>query len=115
VPVSNKRLLEFDPFSRISTFHEYDHETKVTTLTTTCDVAPILEQNKREYNDVDQKKIGLKAEMLKVASIPMAVIEKWRIEDGIDVFNKNHAGAVERKLNDPEWRFLRTAPGRVKM
>jgi len=107
-----KRLLEFDAFSGISTFHDYDHATKITTLTTHCDVEPLLEKNKREYNDLDFKKAGMDASMLKIASIPFLLSEKWRIEDGLDIFNKDHMPALIKRLNLPEWRYLRTASGR---
>lgn len=107
-----KRLQDFDALTGISTFHEYNHLTKVTTITTTADVEPVLEQNKEEYKDEDQKAAGMKSGLLKIASIPMALIHKWKVEEGIDVFNKNHAEAVKRKLNDPAYLYLRTASGR---
>jgi|TARA_R100000093_G_C1934755_1_gene69951 hypothetical protein len=107
-----ERFVDFDALTGISNFHDYDHQTKVTTIRTTADVEPVLERNKLEYNDEEQKRAGIKAGFVKIASIPMAVIHKWKVEDGIDVFNKNHAEAVRRKLNDPEWRYLRTASGR---
>ena len=73
------------------------------------DCEPILESNKVAYN----AGIDRKSEMRRVASIPLSICEKWRIEKGINVFNKHHWPQVRRLLNDPEYRFLRTAPGRV--
>jgi hypothetical protein len=49
----------------------------------------------------------------KVASIPNAVAMIWLTRYGVDVFKKDHEPAVRRLLNDPEWRHLRTAPGRI--
>ena len=52
------------------------------------------------------------------ASVPAAeakfarvwVHQAWQLEqDGIDVYNPDHWPAVQRKLNDPEWRYLKTS------
>jgi len=108
-----KRLIDVNPMSGTKTFHEYDHLTKVTTISTESDVSPILEINKRQYNDTDLKTKGIKKGMWKVASIPNDVIEKWMIEDGINVFDKNHQPAVMRKLQDRDYLYLRTSPGNI--
>lgn len=52
-------------------------------------------------------------DLRRAASIPLAVVEKWLNEEGIDVFDPNHAAAVRRKLNSSEYAHLRTAPGRL--
>lgn len=75
------------------------------------DVQPILDHNKRLFTHNDG--YSPSRELRRVASIPLVVVEKWLREDGIDVFNKDHAEAVRRKLNDPAYAHLRTAPGRV--
>lgn len=73
------------------------------------DAEPVLERNKALANHND----GWTAsrEMRRVASIPMGVVLAWKHIDGIDVFNPDHAEAVKRKLNDPDWRYLRNAEG----
>ena len=43
----------------------------------------------------------------------MVVALKWKEERGIDVFNRDHWPAVKKLLRDPEWRYLRTSPGRI--
>lgn len=48
-------------------------------------------------------------DMWKVASIPIVVQYKWLHEHGVDVMNRDHWPAVKRLLNDPEWRYLKTA------
>jgi hypothetical protein len=53
-------------------------------------------------------------EMRRVASIPLVLIYKWRTEEGWDAFNPHHADKLAAKLNDPEFQYLRTAPGRVQ-
>ncbi len=78
----------------------------------TQDVEPILDLNKAAFNDGTMGYTPSR-DMRKIAEIPLVVAEKWRNELGVDVFDKNHAPAVKRLLNDPEWLYLRTAPGRV--
>mgnify|MGYP007107502949 CR=1 FL=1 len=108
-----RRLLAIDPMTGVRTFHDYDHLSKVTTITTSTDVQPILEANKTQFNDEGLKRQGIKNGWWKVASIPNALIEKWRFEEGIDCFNKNHRQAVMRKLKSPEYRYLRTSSGGI--
>ena len=58
---------------------------------------------------------GSKREMKRVASIPAGLVAKWLMEEGLDVFNPEHAERVARKLNDPDYAYLRTAPGHLGM
>lgn len=48
-----------------------------------------------------------------VGEIPNILSEKWRIEEGINVYDKNDWPAVKKKLNSIEFRKLRTALFRV--
>jgi hypothetical protein len=52
---------------------------------------------------------------VKVASIPMILIEKWAAEDDINFmrWNEEDKAKVMRRLNDNEYSKLRTAPGRI--
>lgn len=47
------------------------------------------------------------------AIIPAGVQLKWLNEEGLDVFNPDHADRLKKKLNDPEWAWLRTNRFRV--
>jgi len=76
-----------------------------------ADVEPILELNKRLAASGDG--YSPSRELRRAASIPMAIIEKWRNELGVDVFNPDHKEAVRRLLNSSEYLYLRTAPGRL--
>ncbi len=105
-----KRLFDHNPDTGETQYLDVDGD-KVT-LETVQDVEPILERNKRLANDTDRARTGVKESWLHAASIPNAVIMQWR-QEGIDVFNPEHWQAVRRKLNDPEWRYLRTGGGRV--
>lgn len=109
------RLLDYDPVTGMSSWHEYDAQTRLTKIHTTYDDAPVdatLERNKALYNE-DDKGWSPTREWRRVASIPTSVMHDWLVNEGIDVLNKDYWPAVKRKLNDSQWRHLRTAPGVV--
>jgi hypothetical protein len=74
------------------------------------DVTVNLEENKAQFNDPARAIEGMGR---KVATIPNVDAMIWHTRHGVDVFRKDHLPAVRRLLNDPEWRHLRTAPGRL--
>lgn len=70
------------------------------------DVEPILDNNKALQNTPQRSDFGRH-----IASIPLVVIEKWMNEEGAPVlamdrheFNR----FIRRKLQDPDYRWLRT-------
>jgi hypothetical protein len=103
-----KRFLDFDPLTGKTATFEYDEGENKAYVHEVTDVGPTIERNKAEQNDGTG---GWNADksLRRVARIPNAVIELWKIKYGVNVFNKDHAPAVKRLLNDPDWRFLRTA------
>jgi hypothetical protein len=52
---------------------------------------------------------------VKVASIPLEIIERWYKEDGINFYRANDEDKARliKKLNDGEYNKLRTAPGEL--
>lgn len=74
----------------------------------TQDVAPYLEQNRRERNGF-QRRRG--ANLRKVAEVPLVVAEQW-MRQGVNIFDRNHAKKVQALLNSNEYRDLRTSPGK---
>ena len=104
--MSDVRLFDYDPMTGVRTLYEDTPEGFQ--LKYEQDVEQILELNKtkqkmgREYYANDP-------EMWRVASIPVVVQMKWMIEKGVDVYNADHWPAVKKLLNDPEWRYLKTA------
>lgn len=105
-----RRLVDHDPITGITTWHEYDSTTKQTHIHTTYADAPIdsvLDLNVNMQNE--NAGWSPSKEWRRVGSIPMAVIHSWLVNDGIDVFDKNDWPAVRRKLNSNEFRKLRTA------
>lgn len=103
-----KRLVDYDPLSGMTTFCDYDPLTDITIVSREQDIESLLEKNKTLQNSDDYTRTGIKECFWHYASIPNILIEKWKVEDGIDVFNKDHAKAVYKKLNSPEYRFLKT-------
>ena len=103
-----KRIIDYNPLTGISTWFEYHSETDMTVISRLQDVEPILELNKAKANDTDLTKRGFNESWWEYASIPNIVIEKWKTEFGIDVYNKDHWKAIFKKLNDPEYRYLKT-------
>ena len=103
-----KQILDYDPVSGMTTTFEYDSVNDTTIIGREQDVSPLLEINKLKWNSNDHTKSGIKRGWWEYADIPNIVIEKWLNEDGINIYDKNHKGAVYRKLNDPEYRYLKT-------
>lgn len=101
-------ILSYDPVTGITMYHDYDDVTDTTTVHTVQDCEPILENNKILQN-LDDRGWDKEKFFRRAALIPNILIEKWKNEEGIDVFNDDHWPAVRRKLNSNEYRHLRTA------
>lgn len=73
------------------------------------DVEPILERNKKLQNERQRSDWGRH-----VGSIPCVILERWlneELERGnttIKLFGPEMDALVKRKLQDPDWRWLRT-------
>jgi hypothetical protein len=67
------------------------------------DVSAVLEANKRARGD-----------MVRVASIPDVVAIQW-MNEGINVMSPNREDLrrMKKKLNSPEYAYLRTGGGRL--
>ena len=105
LPTTLQEMVMSDP---VKTKFNYDHETDNVILHSTQDVQPLLELNKKELNGDSMYGGVANSGMRKVASIPLIIIEKWKRELGIDIYNKNDWSKVKQLLNDPENKFLRT-------
>lgn len=103
-----KRILDYDPVSRITRYFDYDPHNDTAIVHSEQDVSLILDANKALANDDDVTKRGIKESWWHYATIPNIVIEKWLNEHGVDVYNKDHEKAVFRLLNQPEYKYLKT-------
>ena len=75
------------------------------------DVEPVLEANKASMRQAEER--PLRGDFRRVARIPTVLLEKWLREDGIDFSTKQGWKRVLAKLEEPEYKFLRTSPGRI--
>lgn len=94
----------------VTTFFSYDEMTDTSIIRTHQDVGPYLERNKRLANEGRHRTADRFMEL--AATIPNNIAYQWMIDDGINWFalpkhEKNKY--LKRKLNDPDWRYLRTA------
>lgn len=102
----DKRLFDVDPFLGITEYYYYDDDTDTVTIQQVQDTTRIVEQNKAQFNAIDERaKWG---EWSKVASIPISV---WADLNAKGI-TKDKA-AFKRWLNDSNNRFFRTRPGQV--
>ncbi len=92
----------------MTTTFDYIPETDTTVIGREQDCSLILEANKALQNDESITQQGIKNSWWHYGQIPNIVIEKWKNEHGVDVFNKDHQKAVFRLLNQPEYRYLKT-------
>lgn len=81
------------------------------TFATRQDVNPILEMNHAMATHDDG--YNKARDQRRVASIPLALIQQWKHEEGWDPFSPACADKLAQKLNDPDYAYLRTAPGRL--
>lgn len=93
----------------------YDELTDVTTINRTQDAEPIVERNKLLQAHGDG--YSPSRELRHTASIPLVVWERWNTETSGRLMNgmgrQEKAAFLRRKLNDPEWRWLRASSGKM--
>lgn len=103
----DRQLISWDPLNGIAQYHNYDVDTDTSYFESVGDATPVIEHNKKLANDPYHWKRGVKNEFALYASIPTIIQLKWLTEEGIDVYNKAHAGRVSKKLEDPDYRYLK--------
>lgn len=90
----------------------WDEGSELLVIKSMDDVAPIIEDNKARFNE-GEKSWTDDRDMVHAARIPIEILEKWRVEDGIDYRTKEGWQRVIQRLDEPDWRYLRTWPGRI--
>lgn len=104
----SKTLFDHDPLTGMTIWWHENELTGEVAFEYEQDVEPILEENKALQNMDEVTKQGFKNEFWRYASIPNGIQMKWLLEEGLDVYDKNAWPQVMRKLNDPEYRHLKT-------
>jgi hypothetical protein len=83
----------------------------ITLITKHADVSHILDQNARLAN----AGVGHGREMRLAASIPPSLIQKWKVEHGVDIFSADpeQKRKARELLNSNEYYRLRIWGGRI--
>jgi hypothetical protein len=81
------------------------------TFAASQDTQAILDRNRAMATENDG--YTKSREMRRVASIPYVLIQKWLHEEGWDALDPENVDRLARKLNDPDYAYLRTADGRL--
>lgn len=103
-----KRILDYDPLTSTTTYHDYDHDTKQTIIIEVQDVEKYLERNKKLANDTQYKKDGIKHDWYHFASVPNGVMVEIMQKYNVDWRNDDDLPKIERILSSNEYRYLRT-------
>lgn len=106
--MGDKRLLSRDPVSGLEEWFYCDPMTGDWHLEWTQDCQAQVDAMKAFQNDPEHKRRGIERGFAHYAHWPDAIIIKWRHEYGIDVLNKAHKDAALKKLQDPDWKYLRS-------
>lgn len=81
------------------------------------DVEPYLKANAAQRNSVGdyKNKWSRKDRPLRmIADIPNVIVERW-MKEGLNIFSNDPdmTNKIRKKLDEPEYRYLKTHPGRV--
>ena len=101
-----KRLFSTDADQGITRTFHFDDETGQATIQTQQDVTAIIEENKQEYAQVDER--ARWGEWSRVASIPMSIYFQLKAEGKLD-----DQAYMKKWINDPENKYFRTRAGKV--
>ena len=99
-----KQYLDYDPVTGIAHWTDTDEETGFTNYGFDQNVDAILDANKAIYN-ADHGRFG---EWTWVGSIPLSLFWQWQ-QEGI----LQDQAELKKRLNDIDFRYLRTRPGNL--
>jgi hypothetical protein len=106
-----KRLLTRNKETGVERWFHHDGE-KIS-IETKQDVAKVLDICGNIRNEFSGYKDKGDHHIHHVAHFTPVVIAQWLEDYGIDIFNPDHSDMVWKKLNDPDWRKIRTTEGWV--
>lgn len=72
------------------------------------DAEPILDLNHAKRS-MGRAYYAEDPDMHRVASVPLGVAYQWLAKYGVEAWNPDHMPRIKKLLNDPEWRYLKTA------
>ena len=91
-------------------YHDDADDRLIVERTQDCD--EIVSAAKRAEADFDRGTY-LRSDMVRVATVPNVVIEHWMKKYGLNPMDPDDTKKILSLLNDPDWRYLKTVPGRV--
>ena len=103
----SRELIAYDAMNGIAQYHDYDHDTGTSVFYSEGDASPVLEINKEMAKNNDLWNHGVKQDFVLYASIPTILQYKWLVEEGVDIYKKENGAWLSRKLEDPEYRYLK--------
>lgn len=104
--MTEKQFFNEDKEQGIRRFFYYDEKTDQATIETQQDVTAIIEENKQEYAQIDER--ARWGEWTRVASIPLSIYYQLKAEGKLD-----DQAYMKRWLNDPDNKYFRTRSGQV--
>ena len=105
--MSDKFVLEQDVHRRTD-MHFDDVDDKIT-FNTVEDAQPVVDANKRKFNDYGDKLTpGKRGEWHHAASIPITIWEKW-MKDSNGAIAKD-TKLLAAYLNNPDYKYFKVAP-----
>jgi hypothetical protein len=109
-----KRLLDLDPLTGASTwfYGNNDGTFKISNQQSDDSVSTILESNKRLASMEQISKKGIKKGYWHYATIPPILVAKWTAEIGSDILDTKNQKELFKRLNNPDYQYLKTTHGR---
>lgn len=107
-------LFDRETLDGVTTSTYYDPDSDTLHVERSQDDKQILDINKEIAGEKSDWRPWSNTEMVHFARIPVLLIEKW-LKEGLNIFDNSPETRKKlmAKLNDPEYRHLRTTPGRV--
>jgi hypothetical protein len=107
----SKQLFDHDPWTGITQYYEPTENGQGFRIYSEQDCSAIIEENKRKQA-AGKSYYARDPDLWKVGSIPMVLMLKWGVEQGVPgekLFGEEMAEVCGKKLNDPDYRHLKTA------
>lgn len=100
-------ILDVNPFTGETVTFDYNHADDSVTIGHHQDCTPIIDDNKRQIIEADHTQ-QIKNDWIKYATIPYALIMKWKNELGVNFMNPEHFPMVMHLINSRDFRDVKT-------
>lgn len=105
--MSGERVLDHDPLTGITEYFVPGEGDSFSTRRVQ-DATPFVDRNKA-MQGMGRSHWKGQGDFRLEASIPIGVQYTWLEKYGLEVWNPDHLPDVIKKLNDPEWKYLKCA------